>query len=70
MKLKRSAIPAFVSLWSAQAWAGTCSLCREALQEGGSAGLIKGIYWSILFILVVPLVVIALGVRYASKHYS
>lgn len=54
---------------SGPVWAGTCALCREALQSGGSASLVKGFYWSILLILFVPLVVLALGVRYAWKRY-
>ena len=38
---------------------GTCALCREALASGGSPGLIRGFYWSILLIGGVPLVILA-----------
>lgn len=59
-----------VGFFGSPLWAGTCSLCRETLRQGGSANLIKGIYWSILLILTVPLVVLAIGLRYAWRQYS
>ncbi len=45
-------------LTTPQAEAGLCALCREALTRGGSPGLIKGFYWSILLIGAVPLIVL------------
>ena len=42
------------------AHAGMCALCREALSKGGSPGLIRGFYWSILVIGSVPLLVLTL----------
>lgn len=43
------------------AWAGTCALCRQALASGGSAGLVKGFYWSILLMTSVPLALLVAG---------
>lgn len=44
---------------TASAWAGMCPMCREALASSGNAGLIKGIYLSILLIAGMPLVIAA-----------
>ncbi len=38
---------------------GTCAMCREALASGGSAGLVRGFYWSILLIAGMPLAIMA-----------
>jgi hypothetical protein len=51
------------------AWAGTCSLCREVLQQGGSQNLIKGYYWSIVILVGLPLIIIGIGLRYAVRRY-
>ncbi len=59
-----------VILFASRLFAGTCAMCRQNLESGGSAGLVKGIYWSIVVILGVPLVILALGVRYAWRHYN
>ncbi len=50
-------------------WAGTCALCREVLRLGGSAGLIKGYYWSIILLVTMPLVILTVGLRYAWRRY-
>lgn len=50
-------------------WAGTCALCREALRSGGSPGLIKGFYWSIILLVSIPLVVLGVGLRFVWKQY-
>jgi hypothetical protein len=31
-----------------------CALCRESLAKGGSDGLVRGFYWSIVLITSVP----------------
>ena len=39
-----------------------CALCKQALESGGSAGLINGFYWSIILLVSVPtLLVLGVG---------
>lgn len=52
------------------AWAGTCSLCREVLDQGGSQRLVKGYYWSILLLVGLPLLILMVGARYAWRRYN
>lgn len=44
-------------LVSKTAFAGLCPLCRQALEQGGNEGLVKGFYWSILLIAGIPLLI-------------
>lgn len=53
----------------AAVFAGTCALCREALQSGGSPGLIQGFYWSILLIASVPLIIMAIASRFIWRAW-
>jgi hypothetical protein len=58
--MRARAVPAGVAsvlAASPAAWAGTCALCRQALESGGSRGLIQGFYLSILLIGAMPLLV-------------
>lgn len=62
MRGSRLAIAAAVmaNVWiSRTAEAGLCSMCRQTLQMGGSPGLIKGFFWSVLLIGGVPLLLLA-----------
>lgn len=34
-----------------------CALCRQTLKSGGSEGLIRGFYWSIVLIGAIPLLI-------------
>lgn len=60
----------FLASGSSMVLAGTCSLCREALATGGSRGLIRGYFWSIVLLVVVHLLILSVGVRYAWKRYN
>jgi hypothetical protein len=53
----------------AEGQAGTCALCREVLRSGGNVNLIKGYYWSIILIVLVPLILLGIGIRYALRRY-
>lgn len=55
-------MPVGLILWLSAvspARAGMCALCREALSSGGSPGLVRGLYWSILLIASMPLFIAA-----------
>ena len=53
------------------AFAGTCALCRQALESGGNYGLIEGFYWSILLIAGVPLVILTVvGLIAWRQHHG
>lgn len=41
----------------ASAWA-QCSVCRQAIRESGQEGLVRGLQWSVVFMLAVPLVMV------------
>ena len=61
MKKITGALAGFLFLFSfAEAQAGLCPLCRQALEQNGNGGLINGFYWSILLIGGVPLILISL----------
>jgi len=60
MKKIAGALAGLFFLFSpAEARAGLCALCRQALEQSGNGGLIKGFYWSIVLIGGVPLILIS-----------
>lgn len=46
-----------------------CALCRQALASSGNAGLIHGLYWSIVLIAGVPLVIMGIAGLLAWRHW-
>jgi len=49
---------------------GQCALCRESLRKSGDAGLIQGIYVSILMLTAAPAVLIAAIAFKIRRAYS
>lgn len=57
-------------LAASPAWAGTCAMCSMTLKEGGSAGLIRGILFSVILIGGIPLFLFVVGYRYLIRHWD
>jgi hypothetical protein len=39
---------------SAPAFAQGCANCRQALEQNGEAGVVRGIFWSIVLLVTLP----------------
>ncbi|MCG3205547.1 MAG: hypothetical protein KCHDKBKB_02269 [Elusimicrobia bacterium] len=68
-QLKTLFLSSLVWFFSSPLWAGLCSLCRETLRQGGGQKLINGFYWSVVVIGIIPLIVIAIGIKYLKRSY-